>query len=172
MVGPLKLHPFLGVAEIYTDNAFKTKANRQSDFIHTVSPGVQAQLKLGRRHRFVVDYRASQQFSQRFSNNNVLSQDVFSRLSLNLLGDLKVDLQGGHTEGFDPRGSELDIQQTDITTWNTNSFLGSAEWFGTSVGFNLTVGSTSWNFENNSQDLTRDRWSHTTDFTVFGFHNI
>jgi len=167
-VGLMRLYPFLGIAETYTDNAFKTKTKRKNDFIHTVAPGLQAQLRLGGQHRLIVDYRASQQYSQRFSNNDVLSQDAIGLLALNFPGDLKVDLQGGHTEGYDPRGSELDIQQTDITTWNTNSFLGSMEWFGSSVGFNLTVNTLSWNFENNNQGPTRDRWSHTADFTVFG----
>ena len=34
------------------------------------------------------------------------------------------------TEGFIPRGSELDIQQPDITKWNTNHFIGQAEYLG------------------------------------------
>ena len=167
-VGPLRFHPFLGVAEVYTDNAFRVDTNKQSDFVHTISPGIQGQLKLGKRHEFLVDYRAHQQYSQRFSVNNVLSQEAFGLLTLDFPGDLTVDLQGGHVEGFDPRGSVLDIQENDITTWNTNTFLGRVEWFGSSFGLGLTASSTSRNFENNNQALPRDRWSHTANFTIFG----
>ncbi len=40
-VGPLTLHPFMGMAELYTDNVLRTQA-KQSDFITTVAPGIQA----------------------------------------------------------------------------------------------------------------------------------
>src|SRR5689334_10897705 len=36
--GPLRLHPTMGVAEMYTDNVFRTPSG-QSDFYTTLAPG-------------------------------------------------------------------------------------------------------------------------------------
>lgn len=167
-VGPVQLHPSLGAAGLYVDNAFKTDTNRRSDFIYIIAPKIQAQLPLGGRHRFVIDYRAAQIKYKRFSSNDVLAQDAWGRLVFNFPVGLAFDFQGGHTEGFDPRGSELDIQDTDITKWNTNTFIGRAEWFGARTGIELTARYTRWNYENNNQDLTRDQLSNSADLTLLG----
>jgi hypothetical protein len=60
-VGPARLHPILGVAEIYTDNVFRTNSNRRSDFATTLAPGIQAELPFAGRHTF--SGRLSQQHS-------------------------------------------------------------------------------------------------------------
>ncbi|HNP30394.1 MAG TPA: hypothetical protein PKK23_15205, partial [Nitrospirales bacterium] len=41
-VGPVQLHPFFGVAEVFTDNVFRRKTDRKSDFLTTLAPGLQA----------------------------------------------------------------------------------------------------------------------------------
>ena len=46
LAGPVRLHPFMGVAEMYTDNVFRTNSKR-SDFFTTLAPGIQAQLPIG-----------------------------------------------------------------------------------------------------------------------------
>ncbi len=63
LAGPVRLHPFMGVAEMYTDNVFRTNSKR-SDFFTTLAPGIQAQLPIG-RHIFVADYRTNLQFYHR-----------------------------------------------------------------------------------------------------------
>ncbi len=70
--GPFQLHPFFGVAEMFTDNVFRTNSKR-SDFFTTLAPGIQAQLPLG-RHIFVADYRTNIQFYHRTPSNNVQDQ--------------------------------------------------------------------------------------------------
>jgi len=166
--GPFRVHPFLGAAEIYTDNVFRTKSNRQHDFVHIVSPGLQVQLPFAGPHQAVIDYRATQRFSQRFSSNNVLRQDLTGQVLLDFPGGLKFNLQGGYTKGFVLRGSAVDIQALEPTKWNTKTFFGQAETIGSQLGIRLRVGVTDWNYENNNQAPTRDRLSSRGDFTVFG----
>ncbi len=166
--GPVYVRPFLGAAEIYTDNVFRTQSNRQSDFVHTVSPGIQVQLPFAGLHQAVIDYRATQVFSQRFSENNVLRQDLTGQVLLDFPGGLNLKLQGGYTKGFDLRGSTVDVQALEPTTWNTKSFVGEAETIGSQFGVRLRVRGTDWNFENNNQAPSRDRLSSSGDFTVFG----
>ena len=166
--GPFRVHPFLGAGEIYTDNVFRTKSNRQSDFVHIVSPGLQVQLPFAGKHQAVIDYRATQWFSQRFSENNVLRQDLTGQVLLNFPGGLNLHLQGGYRKGFDLRGSALDVQALEPTKWNTKTFVGEAETIGNQLGVRLRVQTTDWNYENNNQAPTRDRLSSRGNFTVFG----
>jgi len=166
--GPFRVHPFLGVAELYTDNVFRTQANRQHDFVHMVSPGLQVQLPFAGLHQAVIDYRATQRFSQRFSSNNVLRQDLTGQTLFNFPGGLKLQLQGGYTKGFVSRGAAVAIQAIEPTKWNTKTFFGQAQTIGSQLGVRLRVGVTDWNYENNNQAPTRDRLSSRGDFTIFG----
>lgn len=163
-VGPVQLHPFLGVAEVYTDNVFRRDTNRRSDFLTTIAPGLQALLPFGGgRHSFLLDYRAGQFLYKKFSENNALAQDAQGHVSLNFPGGLKMDFQGGHTEGFDPRGSEVDTQQQDITKWNINSFLSQISYSGPGAGVRLRASYIDLHYKNNGQAPRRDRTRLRTD---------
>ncbi len=166
--GPLRIHPFLGAAEIYTDNVFRTKGNRQHDFVHILSPGLQVQLPFAGLHQAVVDYRASQWLSQRFSTNNVLRQDLTGQVLFNFPGGLKLHLQGGYVKGFDFRGSAVDLQFQEPTKWNVKNFAGEAENIGSQIGVRLRVRVADRNFTNNNQAPARDRLNSQADFSVFG----
>jgi len=166
-VGPVRLHPYLGVAEVYTDNVFRRDTNRRSDFLTTIAPGLQAFLPFGGGHHSVLlDYRAGQFLYKKFSENNALAQDAQGHVSLNYPGGLTLDLQGGHIEGFDPRGSQVDTRQQDITKWNINSFLGQAEFSGQKAGIRLRSSYLDWHFKNNGQDTSRDRTRLRADVTL------
>ena len=157
-VGPVRLHPFLGVAEVYTDNVFKTDTKRQSDFLTAIAPGIQALLPFGGgRHSVLLDYRAGQLLYHKFSGNNALAQDAQGHVSLNFPSGLTADFQGGHIEGFDPRGSEVDTQQPDITKWEVNSFLSQVAFSGPSAGISLKTSYLDLHYKNNGQAPRRDR---------------
>lgn len=167
--GPVQLHPFLGIAESYSDNVFRTNSNRRSDFLTTIAPGIQAYLPFGGgKHSLVIDYRAGQILYKEFTENNALAQDAQGHVNFTFPVGLVIDLQGGHIEGFDPRGSAVDIQQQDITKWNINSFLGQAEYSGTRAGLRLRSRFDDWHFKNNNQAPRRDRITLRGDVTVFG----
>ncbi|GJL63908.1 MAG: hypothetical protein NPIRA04_25620 [Nitrospirales bacterium] len=164
--GPVRLHPFLGVAEVYTDNVFRTEKRRRGDFLTTIAPGLQASLPIAERHKLIFDYRAAQFLYGKFSENNVLTQDGLGRLSLDFPSGLKVDFQAEHVEGFDPRGSELDIQQQDITKWRSDLIKAQAEMIGSKVGLRIGVSYARVHFKNNDQAAPRDRSFGSVDLTV------
>lgn len=166
-VGPVRVHPFLGVAEVFTDNVFKRDTKRKSDFLTTIAPGIQALLPFGGgRHSVLLDYRAGQFLYNKFSENNALAQDALGRVSLNYPAGLQIDLQGGHVEGFDTRGSEVDTQQQDITKWNVNSFLGQVGFSGPRGGIRLKTSYIDLHYKNNGQAPRRDRTRMRADLNV------
>ncbi|MGE0473322.1 MAG: outer membrane beta-barrel protein [Nitrospirales bacterium] len=165
--GPVTLHPFLGLAQTFSDNTFATKKDRKSDTVTTIAPGLQAYYPFLDQHFALVDYRAAQRFNYRFSQNNALSQEALGRLSLSFPVGLKVNFQGGHTEGFDARGSEEDIQLQDQTTWNTNFLFGQAEYIGSRTGAQIRFRTIKWNFENNGQDVPRDNIRHSVNLSTY-----
>lgn len=168
LLGPLTLRPHVGFAEVYTDNVFRTATNVQSDNAHVMSAGMQGQLLLPNRHRFVADYRTSLLFFQKFSANDVQSQQATGRWSFQNSYGLTLDFQGGHTRGFIPRGSGLDIQTAQPTIWNTNAVIGQIEMLGAWAGARVVGSMTRWNFENNGQGPVQDRLSNGADLTFFG----
>ena len=83
---------------------------------------------------------------------------------------LRIELQGGHVEGFDPRGSDLDIQDVDITKWRTTNFLGQARLSSSRGSIRLRTRFARRHYKNNGQDSRRDRKNVRADLT--GFLNV
>jgi hypothetical protein len=156
--GPVRLHPFMGVAEMFTDNVFRTSFKR-SDFFTTLAPGIQAQLPLG-RHVFVADYRTNLQFYHRTPSNNVQDQTASGLFQFNLASGLKLDFQGEHKLGHDPRGTAVDLLNVEVNKWTTNSFTGTARYQGGEIGMALTAQTLRWTYLNNNQGIIRDRLSN------------
>jgi len=170
-VGRVQLHPFVGVAEILTDNAFRTNTQRRSDTLTTIAPGIQAYVPFGGgKHSFLLDYRAAQLLYRKFTQNNVFAQHVVGHASFNFPGGLKIDLQGGNVDGFDPRGSNLDSRNKNITKWRTTNFLGQARLSGPRGSIRLRTRYARRHYKNNGQDASRDRTNAKADLT--GFLNV
>ena len=155
-----------GVAEMYTDNVFRTNSKR-SDFFTTLAPGIQAQLPIG-RHVFVADYRTNIQFYHRTPSNNVQDQTASGLLQFNLASGLKLDFQGEHKLGHDPRGTAVDLLNVEVNKWTTNGFTGRAAYQGGEIGVALTAQTLRWNYLNNNQGIIRDRLSNYTGVRFFG----
>ncbi len=168
-VGPVQLHPFLGVAEVWTDNVFARNKGpaRESDFLTTIAPGFQALLPFGGKHSFLLDYRAAQFLYSKFSGNNALTQNGVGHLTLDYPGGFQVDVDANHIAGFDARGSEVDSQQSEITKWNSNTFRTTAQLTGTNLGIRGGVRYTQLNYKNNGQAKPRNRGISAANFTLF-----
>ena len=163
--GPVRLHPHIGVAEMFTDNVLRT-ATKRSDFFTTVAPGLQAQLPFGGRHLFVADYRSNLQFFHRTPSNNVQDQTATATAKLDLASGIKIDLQGEQKFGHDPRGSALDLQTPELNKWSATSFTGRAQYEGGMMGATLNMQTTRWHYLNNGQSLVRDRLSNYLGVTL------
>jgi len=166
-VGPARVHPFLGVAQVYTDNVFRTDTQRKGGTLTTIAPGIQASLPFGGRHSMLFDYRAAQFLYAKFSQNNALAQNGLGHLQLDFPSGLKLDFQANHVEGFDPRGSQVDSRQNDITKWNVNSFRNQVEFTGANLGIRVAVNHLRLHFKNNDQAAPRDRNTTSANLTVF-----
>lgn len=168
VTGPLVLHPSMGVAEMFTDNVFRTNGNRRSDFIQVLSPGIQAQLPFAKRHLFMIDYRTNIQYYSRTPSNDVQDQTASGRLQFNLPWGLNLDFQGEHKLGHDPRGTAVDLLALEVNKWTTNGFTGQASYQGGRVGAILTTQVLRWNFLNNDQAIFRDRLTNYAGLTLLG----
>ncbi len=168
LVGPLRLHPHMGVAQMYTDNVFRTNSNKTSDFMTTFAPGIQAQLPFAGFHSFLIDYRTNLQSYSRTSSNDVQDQTASGTFKFDFPGGLKVDLQGEHKLGHDPRGSAVDNVNTrnlGVNKWTANSFTGQAEYLGAQSSVRLNVQTLRWDYLNNNQSPVRDRLTNYAGLT-------
>jgi hypothetical protein len=160
LVGPLRLHPHMGLAQMYTDNVFRTNSNRVGDFLTTLAPGIQARLPFAGFHTFLIDYRTNLQSYSRTSSNDVQDQTASGGFKFDFPGGLKIDLQGEHKVGHDPRGSAVDdvnTQKLGVNKWTANGFSGQAEYFGAQSSVRLNVLTIRWDHLNNGLRPSRDR---------------
>jgi hypothetical protein len=166
-VGRVQIHPFVGVAQSFTDNVFRTNKNRKTDYGTAIAPGIQAYLPIAGKHSFLLDYRAAQILWKNFNENNAFAQHGSGHLKFNFPGGLKFDFQGGRIDAFDRRGSEVDIQDRDITKWRIHSFLSQAQVSGRRGSIRLRSLYADLHFKNNGQATTRDRKRIGGNVTVF-----
>lgn len=167
-VGPLQLRPHMGVAQMYTDNAFRTNSNKISDFVTTLAPGIQAQLPFAGFHSFLVDYRTNIQYYSRTPSNDVQDQTATGGFKFNFPGGLNIDLQGHHMLGHDPRGSAVDdvnTQGLEVNKWTANGFTGQAEYLGAQSSVSLNVQTIRWDYLNNGLGSIRDRLTNRAGLT-------
>ncbi|MFO0776114.1 MAG: outer membrane beta-barrel protein [Nitrospira sp.] len=166
VVGPLRLHPHMGVAQMYTDNVFRTNSNKTSDFLTTLSPGIQVRLPFAGFHSVLLDYRTNLQYYSRTSSNDVQDQTATGALKFNFPGGLNIDLHGEHKLGHDPRGSAVDnvnTQRLGVNKWTADGFMGQAEYVGVQSSVGLHVQTLRWKYLNNNQGPIRDRLTNRAD---------
>jgi Putative beta-barrel porin 2 len=169
LVGPLRLNPQMGVAQMFTDNVFRTNANKVSDFVTSLAPGIQARLPFAGFHSFLIDYRTNIQYYSRTPSNNVQDQTATGGFKFNFPGGLNIDLQGHHKLGHDPRGSAVDDTNTQglgVNKWTANGFTGQAEYLGAQSSVKLTAQTIRWDYLNNGLGPLRDRLTNSAGLTL------
>lgn len=87
-LGPVEVHPSVGLMETYSDNIYESYDNKpkESDYITTLSPGIQFLLPL-RRHSFRIDYKAE--------INSYADNDETDYTNSLFGGQMKLDFPGG-----------------------------------------------------------------------------
>ena len=166
-VGRVTVHPYLGIAETFTDNVFVTKKQRENDFLTTIAPGMQARLPFGGKHSFLLDYRAEQLLFAKNSETNAFAQDGSGHLQLTFPSGLQIDLQGGRIDGFDRFGSALDIQTGNLTKWRIHGLLSQVQLSGQNASIRLQSSFQDQHFKNNGQAPRRDRKQFRVNLTLF-----
>jgi hypothetical protein len=102
--GPVEVHPFLGVTEFYTDNAYRSYGGlqKQEDYITTLSPGIQLRLPV-RQHNFQLDYRADVSLYAKNPETNYTNQTVSPAIILDFPGGLKFYFSDYFSDAVIPR---------------------------------------------------------------------
>jgi hypothetical protein len=103
-LGPLEVHPFVGVTETYSDNIYLNYGGlpSKSDFITTVTPGIMLFLPLN-RHSVKVEYRADANWFSTFSENNYTNQRVGGAVDLDFPMGLTFNLSDYYADAQIPR---------------------------------------------------------------------
>lgn len=166
-VGPVRLHPSLGIGEMYTDNVFRTSSGRTSDWIHALAPSIQVRLPFGYRHQAMFDYRTNLLYFERTPVNDVSDQTATARTRFEFPGGLKLDFQGQHKVGHDPRGTAVDIQAVEVNKWRADSLSGIVEYQGAQANLTMNLSTSRFNYTNNSLDIF-DRRNNYTALTFSG----
>ncbi len=93
-VGPLEIHPSVGVTGTYTDNVYQSYDGKEteSSFITTVSPGVQFILPFGGTHNVQAGYLADINKFSDFSENDYVRQSANASMNLDFPGGLQFSL--------------------------------------------------------------------------------
>lgn len=88
-LGPLEVHPSVGLAETYTDNVYRNYDGheKKSDWITTLSPGLELVLPL-RRHSLKVGYLADVNWYGKNRENNHVQQAATGSVNLDFPGGL------------------------------------------------------------------------------------
>lgn len=103
-IGPVEVHPYLGLTETYSDNVYRNFGNRssESDFITTLSPGIQFLMPL-QRHSIQLGYQADVNWFARNSGTNYTNQKGGGAINLDFVGGLTFNLSDYYSDAHIPR---------------------------------------------------------------------
>ena len=103
-LGPVEVHPFLGLTETYSDNVYRNYGNlpSESDIITTLSPGIQFLLPL-QRHSIQLGYQADINWYASNSNTNYTNQKGGGAINLDFVGGLIFNLSDYYSDLHIPR---------------------------------------------------------------------
>ena len=103
-VGPLEVHPYLGLTETYSSNIYLNYGGRpsKSDYITTATPGILLLLPL-QRHTLKAEYRADANWFSTYSETNYTNQRVGGALDLDFPMGLTFHLSDYFADARIPR---------------------------------------------------------------------
>lgn len=98
-IGPVAVHPFIGLTEAYSDNLYRNYGNfkSESDFITTLSPGIQFFLPL-QRHSLQLDYKADINWFANNSGTNYSGQKFGGAAKFDFPGGLLFNLSDYYSD--------------------------------------------------------------------------
>jgi len=109
--GKMTLVPFLEVAGQYRSNIFSTPADKQSDFLTTIIPGLRAEMRVAEKHRLSLGYLGNAFIYSRFSNQSHYDQNFNADLALNPEGKMSVRFGNTLRLATEERNSEFAVER-------------------------------------------------------------
>lgn len=82
-VGPVKVSPYLTYDPLYRANAFQTYTNKNSDFVNTITPGIQFELPVAGTDKLSLKYLRNYFIYSQFSNISHYDQSLKADADLN-----------------------------------------------------------------------------------------
>ena len=103
-LGPVEVHPSVGLMETYSDNIYTSYNNKdkESDYISTLSPGIQFLLPM-RRHSLQVGYKADINWYGRNNETDYTNHLFGGALNLDFPGGLIFTLSDYYSIATTPR---------------------------------------------------------------------
>jgi len=118
----MEIHPFVSVAETYSDNIYSTPGEKKYDYITTTTPGISLQIPF-RLHKLSLDYNAVIRNYGRYTDENTTDQNADALLDLKFGSFLGLKLNDAYSKGHEPRGSS---STGFIVRYETNAASASA----------------------------------------------
>ncbi len=85
--GPLKINPFLGLSEAFSDNVYFTADNRKRDLITTITPGVRMNLPFDTHNAGLEYYSVITRYGYKYRSEDISDHHVNAAVDFNF-GDL------------------------------------------------------------------------------------
>jgi hypothetical protein len=149
-LGRLKIHPYITIDEIHTDNVYMTASGEEDDLITILTPGLSLEFPF-RRHLLFLDFNALDTSHNDFSAEDTTDYNAAAYLDIKLGSRFRIELTDVYAEGHESRGS---------------SATGAIEEF----TVNTALITATYKLKNISMiqlDLTASDWEFTTDANAF-----
>ncbi len=112
-LGPVEVHPFISLKEVYDDNIYLTPANKRNDFITTISPGIKLKLPV-RKHKFELKYQADIIEYADYSRESVVHHTFSGLADLKLTRGFSLKFDETFKKTSDPADSERTARRDRI----------------------------------------------------------
>jgi hypothetical protein len=145
-LGPLKLNPFLGLSETFSDNVFFTADNRKRDSITTITPGLRMQLPFQANVAELVYYSVIARYGK-YTEENTADHHVNAAVDLKFNDRFGMQLSDQFARDHEPRSSSA---TGDLEVFHTNAASLSASYRTTDLT-RIQVG------------YTKSNWGYLTD---------
>jgi len=110
-IGTMTVTPYFELDGLYRSNIFNTPSNKESDFITSIIPGLQAQMPVAQHHLLSLGYLGNAFIYSRFSDQSHYDQNFNGDLALNPQGKMSFRLGDTLRLATEERNSEFSTER-------------------------------------------------------------
>jgi hypothetical protein len=124
-LGPLKLNPFLGLSETFSDNVFFTADNRKRGQITTITPGVRVELPFQAHMAELEYYSVITRYKKDYRMDDTTDHHMNAAVDLKFDDRIGMHLSDQFARDHDPRSSSATTGDLDVFDTNAASLSAS-----------------------------------------------
>jgi hypothetical protein len=179
--GPVEVHPYLSLLEIYSDNIYLVPVNRKHDFITTIAPGVQFKMPIRRHALFLTGNTTINQYAHHSSENSI-DWNVSGAGDFNFGSRINLKLSDKYLDAHEPRSQS---SSSAMEKYRNNNASASLSYILADISkLQLDYTSDIWKYTSTSSDFrSRDEnavsayvyyrvMPKTSLFTEYDFKNV